>query len=328
MSETANIAALAATVSEKLFSTFGWKMLAICDENFTCSKADKHQTVGSGGKHPTDCVFAYDDPFSNKSIFLHCDLKSYAKSTIKTTDFAPYIRGLARAIDCASSSSEWKDRYIAPEISDWKIEGLLFVYNHDQDYDSDFKEKAKGLSPGSLPHNRSSRIHLLGPDNISYLQSISADIKVACADHDLSYKDRLYFYPQQIIHPPGESLLPTATIESLRGKLLIVAIPSNGKKDHHFIAYLKAAGEVSDFEYLITYLYRKGIMALAECVKIKGVDFSANAQVNFGIAKEQFLKRHYSMIEIKNSLERIHFGRADRVTSSFSSIDESLARKK
>lgn len=328
MSETVNIAALSATASEKIFSAFGWNLLPITDENFSCSKTEKHQTVGSGGKHPVDCVFSYEDPFSNKTVFLHCDLKSYAKASIGTKDFAPYIRGIAKAIDCAASSTEWKDRYIAPEIIDWTIEGLLFVYNHDQTYDANFKTKAKGLAPGSLPHNRSSRVHLLGPDDISYLQSIVADMKVVCAEKELEYKNRLYFYPQQILQPPGESLLPVATIEMLRGRLIIANLRSREHQENHFFVYLKAEGSISDFEYIVTYLYRKGVMSLAKSVEIKGVKFSPDAQVNFGIAKNQFLIRHYSMLEIAQSLDRISFGRVDQITSSFSPIDESIARSK
>ena len=79
---------------------------------------------------------------------------------------------------------------------------------------------------------------------------------------------------------------------------------------------------------MVTYLYRKGVMSLATSVEIKGVGFTADAQVNFGIAKGQFLIRHYSMIEIAQSLHRINFGRVDQITSSFSPIDESIARSK
>jgi len=328
MSETVNIAALAASASEKLFEVFGWELLSITDENFPCNKVEKHQTKGAGGVHPVDCVFSYSDPLSNRTIYLNCDLKSYAKSSIQTADFAPYIRSLSRAIDCAVSSTAWRDRYIEPNTVNWRIEGLLFVYNHDQGYDKKFKESARGLAPGSLAHSRQGRVHLLGPDDIAYLQSVVNDMKITCAEKNLQFQNRLFFYPQQILLPPGESLLPVATIEMLRGKLLITRFQNTLTKEVPFLVYLRSFGSLSDFEYIITYLYRKGVMSLASSVIIKGVSFLPEAQVNFENAKTQFLKRHYGMKEISDSLERIKFGRADQIVSNFSSIDESIRRSK
>lgn len=328
MSETVNIAALAATASEKIFSAFGWVMHGIQDENFPCDKIDKHQTKGAGGTHPVDCVFSYPDPFSRKTVFLLCDLKSYAQSTIGTTDFAPYIRGLAKAIDCASASETWKTRYVEPGIEDWAVDGLLFVYNHDQTCVSDFKAKAKGLSPNSLPHSRAARVHLLDPGDITYLQSVVSDMKAVCGERELEYAKRRFFYPQQLLHTPRESLLPVATIEMVRGKMLIAAFPERLLPNSQFYVYLRNSGSVQDFEYVVTYIFRNGIMNLADTVTIKGVDFCSEAQVNFDAGKKQFWSRHYRMKEIASALERIKFGRVDRATSGFSSVDESKRRAK
>lgn len=328
MSETVNIAALAESASDKVFSAFGWQKDQIHDETFPCAKVEKHQTKGAGGVHPVDCVFSYLDPFSSKSIFLLCDLKSYARSTIRTTDFGPYIRGLAKSIECAGINNIWRTRYIGSDVNDWKIDGLLFVYNHDQEYDSDFKTKAQGLTPSSLPHSRDTRVHLLTPDDISYLQSVVADIKICCTEQGLDYKSRKFFYPQQLIHTPGSGLMPVAIIEMLRGKLIITALEDQASRKPRFFAYLRGEGSIPEFEYLVTYLHRHGIMSLTEFVEIKGASFGPDAQTHFDVAKDNFWNRHYKMPAINDSLSHIKFGRVDRIRTNFSSIDESKRRSK
>ena len=327
MSETVNIAALAQSVATRIFNVFGWEMEGLQDENFPCSKAEKHQTKSVGSTHPVDCVFSYPDPFSTKQIYLIFDLKSYASSTIKTTDFAPYIRGLSKTIDCARVSDPWQKRYVSSEITDWHVEGSLFVYNHDGNYDKSFKEKAKGLAPSSLSHGITSRIHLFCPDDISYLESIAQDMKSYCGEHDLKFASRKFFFAQQLIHTPRDSLLPIATIEMLRGQILIVAFE---KSDHQFnyIVYLRGVGTEDEFEYLITYLFRNGIMSLTRSVLFKGANFGSDAQVDFDKARSNFWVRHYKMPEIWNSLECIKFDRVSRVTNNFSSVDESKRRQK
>lgn len=327
MSETVNIAGLAAKVSESIFSAFNWKLLPVQDENFPCEKVDKHKTKGSGGKHPVDCVFGYPDPFSSKMVFLLCDLKSYAASTIAGTEFGPYIRGISKAIDCAKVSETWKARYVPVSQNDWQIEGLLFVYNHDNDYDASFKEKARGLEPPALPHHRTVRVHLMDPETISYLQSVVKDMKSTCGEFDLDYGQRRFYYPNQLINVPGECRMQVATIEMLRGRLLIAVLKERLTGFDRYFVYLRSKGSLQDFEYIVTYLYRHGVMELANDVFIRGTDFGPTAQTNFENAKQAFLERHYKMKEIRISLEKIKFGRVDRVQNSFSTDDVARLRK-
>lgn len=328
MAETVNIAELAALMSEKIFGAFNWKLADIKDENFPCEKVKRHQTKGAGSKHPVDCVFSYPDPFSSKTVFFLTDLKSYAGGTITTQDFAPYIRQLSKSIECAAISPAWQQRYIATGINDWIIDGMLFVYNHDKEYDKEFKKHARGLAPASLQQPRRSRVHLLDPEDISHLQSVVKDIKSNCGEHGLEYSQRRFFYPHQLINNPGDSRMPVATIEMLRGRMFIVILTEALLKQDRYYVYLKGDGTIDDFEYLVTYLYRHGVMELATSVRIAGTSFSPDAQTHLNTAKQNFLLRHYKMKEIKASLERISFGRVDRVTDSFSTTDAALARAK
>lgn len=324
MAETVNIAALAQSASVKIFNAFGWEMVGLQDLNFPCDKDIKHQTKSVGSTHPVDCVFYYPDPFSAKHLYFLCDLKSYALNTINSTKFGPYIRGLSKAIECAAINKVWMTRYVHTEAQDWLVDGLLFVYNHDNLYDKSFKEKAD-LKVSTLSHSTENRVHLLTPEDISYLESVAIDMKSYCGEFNLKYASRRFFFAQQLIYPPRESFFPIATMEMLRGKMLIVTFETE-QKTRKCITYLKGTGSIDDFEYQITYFFRNGLMDLTESIVVKGTDFSSEAQVHFGEAKKQFLARHYKMSEIENALKRISFDRVQKVNTSFSPVDESKRR--
>ncbi|ENE5100266.1 hypothetical protein ABNJ98_003157, partial [Enterobacter hormaechei] len=75
--ETQNISEMAEKISADLFKWFKWELVGATNENFPCMKSDQHKT--KAGKHPTDVVFSYKDPYLNRTIFLNTDLKSYVK---------------------------------------------------------------------------------------------------------------------------------------------------------------------------------------------------------------------------------------------------------
>lgn len=325
MSEIANIAALAQRVSDKIFDVFGWQTAQIKDEDFPCDNITEHQTKGSGGKHPLDCVFFYEDPFTDKKVYLLTDLKSYKKSTLESKDYAPYIRSLGKATQCAATSKTWQGRYTDGDPTNFSVDGLLFVYNHDAAYDKEFKIKAKGLAPGSLKQSRSTRIHLIDPNQISNLQSITTDLKSICGEKELQYKKRKIFYPQQPLRMPGDSLMDCANIEILRSRRQIICVPD---ADGEMLAniYIRTEGSIDSFEYLITFLYRSGLTSLAKNLRVVGYSMCPEAFSHFNSAKIQFLKRHYSMPEIKGSLERISIERLTMVTEPICSDDEATLR--
>nr|WP_315206710.1 hypothetical protein [uncultured Albidiferax sp.] len=78
MAETANIAAIAEKLSGELFAEFFWKRTGPMNENWACAKPDHHNVK----THPSDVVFYYDEPYAKQRIYVNCDLKSYAKSSI------------------------------------------------------------------------------------------------------------------------------------------------------------------------------------------------------------------------------------------------------
>lgn len=90
MAETANIAAMAERLSNELFSEFFWKRTGPMNANWACQKQQRHEKK----THPSDVVFYYDDPYSRHRVYVNCDLKSYAKSSIT----APALRGALESL--------------------------------------------------------------------------------------------------------------------------------------------------------------------------------------------------------------------------------------
>ena len=216
MPETANTAEIAGKVSTELFGTFLWETRGPKDESWPCEAPAEHgkrkrgkvgstpagaDTVGDGTAaatesdqsavseddiqaesvqvapftHPTDIVFYYDEPYSNHRTYINCDLKSYAASTIKKSEVKKAIVSLSRALACLEKSAVWRDRYVLGD-KNALFAGLLFVYNHDGEYDSTFDEILAEINISNLDIPKGSKIIVLGPREISWLDNVSDEI--------------------------------------------------------------------------------------------------------------------------------------------------------
>ena len=85
MAETVNISEIASKVSDEIFRHFLWNAHPKRDDNFPCSNP-KHESSDGSPKatHPGDVIFYYQDPYLQKAIYLHTDLKSYADKSINS----------------------------------------------------------------------------------------------------------------------------------------------------------------------------------------------------------------------------------------------------
>ncbi|WP_062265427.1 hypothetical protein [Endozoicomonas arenosclerae] len=174
MAETAYIAKMAETVSNDLFRWFKWDVLIPRDMNFSCHKGVKHSSSSKEkNTHPVDVIFKYTDPYSGKDILFNTDLKSYKKGSIGNNNVRDALYSLARTIECADGSNEWRTKY-AMNSKNYEIRGLLFVYNHDGIYDRTFIEAFKpkvsskgkvsaGVKIGNVPLRKDQQLHIIEP---------------------------------------------------------------------------------------------------------------------------------------------------------------------
>jgi len=145
MPETTNIAKMAEKLSIELFDVFFWKQVGPHNHSWSCEERELH----SSKTHPSDVVFYYDEPYSPERAYINCDLKSYGTGSINTNSVKSAIESLARALTCAEKSEEWRTNYIHNHVSA-KIYGLLFVYNHDGEYDKDFNKHLDAIQHEKL----------------------------------------------------------------------------------------------------------------------------------------------------------------------------------
>lgn len=237
MGETGPIAEIANKVAKEVFKWFRWERVPLRDQNFKCLKQKKHApTKKKEHTHPVDVVFKYDDPYLNRVVLFNTDLKSYKKDSITAPNIRPALKSLAQTIDCARVSPEWRDQY--DESGSGDIRGLLFVYNHDAEYDSNFArylvppkprdkqastDNEKSLNVDSLPLEAGQMIHIVEPRTIAYMTTIVADAYRMHAEGTFPAKNYYFYYPELKLHRThGHRNRRPATIEMICGPFLIV----------------------------------------------------------------------------------------------------------
>ncbi|MCO5411950.1 hypothetical protein [Ralstonia mojiangensis] len=233
--ETGAIAKMAVRVSDDIFEWFRWSRVKLPDQNFDCVKTTAHAPNKDSHTHPVDAVFWYLDPYLNKIIYLNTDLKSYASGSIDANRIFSALKSLALTIDCARVSEEWQDRYHTLGDIPYEVRGMLFVYNHDSEFDKTFYDllsspvKRRGASEKrsvkleTLPIADGQLIHLFEPGLISYLTTVVTDAQRLHSDGTFPEKNYEFFYPDLRLHKAsGAEFERAATAELLAGPYLII----------------------------------------------------------------------------------------------------------
>lgn len=303
MAETVSVAEMAVLASERLFSVFGWSVHALTDQNCGCLDKARHRKQKGKGTHPTDCVFNYIHPYTGLEIFVNTDLKSYAGDTIASADLTKAIRNLGQSTECANRSEEWKKAFIGREVNS-EIIGMLFIYNHDQNYDSDFTARLVNLAPSGFDLFPETFVGVVGPARVCYLNSVAQDIKALHSDGKLPGKDnRLFFYPHlnriNALHQNHK----TATLQTLLSPLIVLRYEfPDGEKSAEgawrrgVYAYYDGKGESSDeFKYLINYFFKYQLASDKIKIFVCCAQPAADAAVSFSNAKRDYAKEYWRM---------------------------------
>lgn len=161
MGETVHIAEMAEILSNDIFSEFFWKKTGPTNQNWPCEDQERHKVAA----HPSDVVFCYDEPYLPVRTYVNCDLKSYAKSSITAEAVRGAVESLAKQVACAERSEEWRLRHIHDNVTP-AICGMLFVYNHDGEYDKNFRNLLLKVRAEKLDIPRGSKIVVLGPEDV------------------------------------------------------------------------------------------------------------------------------------------------------------------
>jgi hypothetical protein len=269
--ETDNIAKLAELVSSDIFSFFRWEKVGPNNLNFVCAKKEIHapQKTKTEHTHPGDVVFKYADPYLNKSIILHTDLKSYAVGSIKMAEIKKALKSLGKTIDCARVSPEWQARYHLNKREKIEIRGMLFVFNHDDEYDKNFYDHFNDYNGESLNIKDGQQIHIVEPSLINYLNTVLVDINSLRAAGSFPRGGYTFYYPDQVLHKVGgEYWERAATAELIASPYFIIhhkAVrnlceetdkPVETYGEGYVIYYRRDGGTEIEFRYLFDALSR------------------------------------------------------------------------
>lgn len=357
MGETGPTAEIAEQVSKELLKWFRWERIPLKDRNFDCVKQEKHKhpTKKQKHTHPTDVVFKYRDPYLNRVVLFNTDLKSYSKTSIGAPNIRGALKSLAQTIDCARVSQEWQSRYDFDDGAE--VRGLLFVYNHDAEFDDSFErflvpervqqendaDEERVSNIHSIPLEANQVIHMIEPRTIAYLQTIVNDAAVLHRDGTLPARNYYFFYPDQKLHKVhSERLDRPATVELLCGPYLIVGHDAVYKlnevtemKEQTFgsgyvIYYNRPGNTHLEFMYLFDVLSSYQILDGENQIRIRVTHHSPHAQIksNYKKAINDYVHDWGFAEYLSSKIEAIDFQVLNVMKQSFSKAELGWERDK
>ena len=334
MAETASIQKMAELAGDAVFSVFGWKRATLMNQNWDCEEKQKHHKVRKPGTHPTDAVFSYIDPYTGYDIYVLSDLKSYAKGTLQTADLGKIIRGVGQAAECANKSTKWKSLFV-DETRNHSVVGMVFIYNHDGGYDSNFSTELESLPPSQFALSPFTYVGVVGPERVIYLNSIAADIKDLAFRKVIPVMEHCRFqFPHlnrtMALHTKSRSVpLPT-----LLSPLIVLSYefpteekPANGAARAGVVAYYDGAGEsVDEFKYLLDYFFKYQIAGETSTVMVRQTFQHKDAPAIFEKAKTEYARDYWpasggSEKDCKEILDKITLKKNQSVVLSFSETE-------
>jgi hypothetical protein len=315
MAETGNIEQLAKIVSRDIFKWFKWNMCKPKDVNWDCeSEHHKKKT------HPSDVVFYYDDPYTGQTKYLNTDLKSYAAGSITKNSISGALKSLAMSVECANISESWQAKFLLDDVGFGDVSGLLFIYNHDAEYDQEFSELVSKLDFKEIPIAEENEIVVAGPDLIRRLYNVTNDMKILKADEQLTGPDDYtFFYPDLIrSRRCGDEWSKPATLEALTAPWLILKHPKGEEFQKGFVIYYHLSGEtVEEFIYLLDAMSHYQMFSGDYSIRIRFTEPEIHAPTNFEKAKHEYLKMWGNDAGRKEQMNNIEAEQITNFTVSF-----------
>jgi hypothetical protein len=317
MAETQNRARMAELLSEDIFPWLKWGQRPLMNDNWECVY-DEHKVK----THPSDVVVYYHHPYLNVVKYLNVDLKSYGKGTINNNQIGSALRSLAKSVQCANVSQSWRKKYAIDD--DLEVDGLLFIYNHDSEYDTNFRGMLKAIDSKSIPLPPPRRIHVFGPELICRISDIVTDIKMFVADQTIpSISDYAFYYPDLVnFKTTGDEWSLAAIPEALTAPWIIIKHKIKDSSEAGYIIYYNSKGDTfEEFVYLMDYLSHNQILLSSALIKVRFVRPGKEAAINFDKAQHFYLE-HFGIDEAREQkIWRIKYRSITNNIKSFSETE-------
>ena len=328
MPETTNTATMAKKASEEVFAEFGWQQRGPEDTNWDCVAREKHRLE----THPSDVVQSYEDPYEDAKVFLNVDLKSYAVGSLKKPQIRGAVTDLCKAADCANVSAGWRNLY-GDDARNYRCHGLLFVYNHDGEYDGDFEKLFAAMDTKDAALEIPNRVFVFSPDTVSYLATVANDLRGSRGTGLLpSKKNYSFYYPDLIGRRPKTQNQAAASIEMLLSPwqlLRFMKAPDSGAalQVHYFVYYRGDGSSVDEFKYLFDALFRFQLLGDEERISVRMPFAHQDAAAHFDRAKDAYAGEFFGLREFRARLNRITFDPITTIVKQFSPIALGMERR-
>ena len=321
MAETANIAKMAEKLSKELFAEFQWQRSGTTNINWPCEDPDHHKKK----THPSDVVFYYDEPYSQARTYVNCDLKSYAKDTISASNIKAALESLAMSLSCAEKSDEFRAHFLHDHVSP-EICGLLFVYNHDGEYDKDFDALLNKVKNEKLDIPTKSKIVVFGPSDIYWLNNVRHEIAyMRGGGGELPEREHCRFFYPHLVRRKNVQLeqAKACTLEIMTAPWIILSYANPKKRNRKgFVVFCRKRGaSVEEYLYLIDYLMHYQVLIDDTDVFIRTLDADTRSASYFSKAKDRYVEECEGGAEIRARLDAIQFGQINDVRTKFSEIE-------
>ena len=330
MSETTNIAAISEKISTKLFNVFGWNQFGPTNFNF---KKDSIPGAVTRGKYPCDVIFGYEDPYLKIPVYLLTDLKSYGKSTLENKSRVKgAITSLGYSLLAAQNSSEFNN-YL-PDSSGRKS-GLLFIYNHDREFDYDFPKYIKLAKPTPLEIPMKSSVFVIGPPQIEFLLNVYNDLeKVFGSGTNMNGMFRFH-YPNMIANIPDKNEWKSATIEMLLSAIIPVVYDRVSEidgvtKEKKFINlyYRESGASYEEFCFIFDYLFRYNVIDDWASISIRMANRDPQCSFEFSKAKDEFSRHFYIQDGMMSKLDQIQLEPIPSATYDYNEFEIGMEKRK
>lgn len=321
--ETDHTAEQAEIMASELFSEFFWNKLGPTNHDWPCESQDVHQAK----THPCDVVYYYDEPYVARQTYIHCDLKSYAKGSITSAAIKAAAESLAKQVACAERSEEWRQLHTQENVT-FSVSGLLFVYNHDGEYDKNFAGCLIGIAPESLLLPRGSRLYILGPREIFWLDNVRDEIQRMRGKKRPEIPPAeycSYFHPQLTRRANLQAKkAKAATLETLTSPIIILehSDPLGSAKRGVVVFYGRSGETTDEFMYLIDTLRKYELLDSRTDVVVKTLEASRISSPMFAKAKLQYIDGLAgAKTDLGEYVSNIRYDTMSHIKTTYSNID-------
>ena len=205
---------------------------------------------------------------------------------------------------------------------------MLFVYNHDGEYNSSFDELLADFNLSNLDIPRNSKIIVLGPRDIAWLDNVSDQIARMRGDGLLGTAEQTrFFYPPLVLAKNVQPSARAATIEMLTGPWIVLKHRLKDSANDSVVVFYRGKGERrEEFSLLIDYLMFHGLVDEGVDVLVLSLEPHVEAKALFAKAIDDYIHRYGGGDEMGAMLKAIRFQSITQVRRSFSTTEIGMNR--